>query len=175
MESRPGSARACPAGGDAATRPESPGAVERLRDRNEALEAENARLRRESEALARHFASFPLLNPHPVLEVDFVGGIRFCNPATVTVLESLGLSMETARPFLPHDLGAVVAGSGFDPAYAAQLFQPFHRLHAEREYPGTGIGLALVGRIVSLHGGRAWAEGRPGAGATFFFTLGDGK
>ena len=62
-------------------------------------------------------------------------------------------------------------GPGFHPAYASQLFQPFHRRHAESEFPGTGIGLALVGRIVSLHGGRAWAEGRPGAGATFFFTL----
>jgi signal transduction histidine kinase len=64
-------------------------------------------------------------------------------------------------------------GVGFDPAYASQLFQPFHRLHAEREFSGTGIGLALVERVVSRHGGRVWAEGRPGAGATFFFTLAD--
>lgn len=66
-------------------------------------------------------------------------------------------------------------GVGFDPVYASQMFQPFHRLHAEREYPGTGIGLAMVERIVNRHGGRVWAEGRPGAGATFFFTLGDGN
>jgi PAS domain S-box-containing protein len=62
-------------------------------------------------------------------------------------------------------------GIGFEPEHAAAIFAPFKRLHASREYPGTGIGLAICSRIVKAHGGRIWAEAEPGKGATFFFTV----
>jgi len=88
--------------------------------------------------------------------------IKFSGPLPVSKIE-VGLQ---GAAFFVRDNGV-----GFNPAYAEKLFVAFERLHSQREFPGSGIGLATVQRIIQKHGGTVWAESEEGKGATFFFTL----
>ncbi|HVV88335.1 MAG TPA: ATP-binding protein [Kofleriaceae bacterium] len=92
--------------------------------------------------------------------------VKYSRRRPVSVVEVAGRSEGGEVFYTVTDNGA-----GFDPSQANRLFGVFQRLHSEAEFAGTGIGLALVQRIVSRHGGRVWAEGRPDAGATFGFGL----
>jgi PAS domain S-box-containing protein len=101
-----------------------------------------------------------------VLENLFANALKFSEKKSQTVIEFGATLLDGKAVYFVRDNGA-----GFDMAYADKLFNPFQRLHQETEFPGTGIGLATVKRIVNRHGGRVWIEGEVEKGATVYFTL----
>jgi len=102
-----------------------------------------------------------------VLLVNLVSNAwKFTGNTPAARIEFGAIEKDGALEFFVRDNGA-----GFDMAFASRMFGPFQRLHTVAEFPGTGIGLATVQRIVHRHGGRIWAEGQVDAGATFYFTL----
>jgi light-regulated signal transduction histidine kinase (bacteriophytochrome) len=103
---------------------------------------------------------------HIVLQNLLSNAWKFTSKRDQTVIEFGQLNRVKERTFYLHDNGV-----GFDMAYADKLFGVFQRLHSISEFPGTGVGLATVHRIISIHGGRIWAESEEGQGTTFYFTL----
>ena len=101
-----------------------------------------------------------------VVENLLANAWKFSSGRSPAHIEVGATQSEAGRTFFVRDDGV-----GFDPAHADKLFRPFERLHTRDEFPGTGIGLATVRRVLARHGGRCWAEGALGHGATVYFTL----
>jgi light-regulated signal transduction histidine kinase (bacteriophytochrome) len=92
--------------------------------------------------------------------------LKFSSKKASPIIEVGGIIEENEYLYFVRDNGA-----GFEPRYKDRLFGVFQRLHHESDFPGTGVGLALVHKIVTRHGGRIWANGKLDHGATFHFTI----
>ena len=158
------------------------------------LQISRAELNREEvdvTAMAREIAEEARLRePSRTVKVSVAEGLRVRAVAEFIqiILENLlvnAFKFTSRRPDAEIEVGQTQAdgrkaffvrdnGAGFDMAYAGKLFTPFQRLHERADFPGIGIGLATVRRAVERHGGTVWAEGEPGAGATFYFTIPEG-
>jgi PAS domain S-box-containing protein len=124
------------------------------------------------------------IGPERALDITIADGMRASGDARLIAIvydnllgNALKFTSKTAQPRIEVGVTDERAffvrdnGAGFDPAYRDKLFGVFQRLHSVSDFPGTGIGLATVLRIVERHGGKVWAEGEVGRGATFYFTL----
>ena len=114
----------------------------------------------------------PACGDPPMVRQVFVNllsnALKFTAKRAGAVIEIGGGKDEYGNVYFVKDNGV-----GFDMQYSSKLFRLFHRAHSHKEYKGTGVGLAVVKRIIEKHGGRVWAEGEPGSGATFYFSLPD--
>ncbi|WP_373531179.1 ATP-binding protein [Vampirovibrio sp.] len=124
-----------------------------------------------------HFKVQPRLRDEadPVLLKTVLGNLldnawKYSKEEAVTHIE-FGMRVVNDQPFyFVKDNGV-----GFDASGADRLFKPFQRLHLKSDFPGTGIGLASVQRIINRHGGSVWADSVPGEGATFYFSLDEAR
>lgn len=135
----------------------------------------------------KHLSQLQAEQPDQVLEADIAEGLRLAGDPRMleVVINNLidnawkysqgqpSIQISVQQTSLEGQDGVAIQdhGAGFDPRHADKLFQPFQRLHRHDEFPGIGIGLATVQRIIHRHGGHLKAEGRPGEGACFSFSL----
>ncbi|NLL12832.1 MAG: PAS domain S-box protein [Fibrobacter sp.] len=103
---------------------------------------------------------------HLALENLLLNAWKFTSTKKLTRIE-FGTTIKDGNPvyFISDN------GVGFDSRYARKIFEPFQRIHAQKQFEGTGVGLSIVQKVILRHGGKVWAEGEVGKGATFFFTL----
>ena len=144
--------------------------VRRRIDMNLLVKETIAEVRGDSAAMVE-CAALPAADADPAMLkqvwVNLIGNaLKYSSKRDAARVEIGGREDARERVYWVRDNGA-----GFDMRYAEKLFGVFQRLHRAEEFPGTGVGLAIVHRVVTRHGGRVWAEGRPGEGACFFFSL----